>query len=437
MKSVDIDSVNPSVDDYRSHQVKIEFTGGIQQGKIQGKTQTVTVAYNSLSKRMQTIRRLGGKIVNVSILHFQADISRDAAEHVDANPASATNENISAITESIEQPVEVSVEIPLAEAPVPIVEDTSVIEPDLDQTDHHHNDVTVDNLESNLDLTPQDIAVIAPKAIATVSDVTPEEPIEIIVETENVLEETVEIANVPETVIEAVAEEPVEIASAKVDISSENALAIEALPVVTPKKSKSSLVTSKTKKSRTSAKHGFNKREANPQTHEPITNIVDEKHDENHHVFHQALKTNPEQLSVPIAEIIDEQSLEYGSTNVAEIIPEQVADPILEVEVEISDLAAEASEPIADLVVADHEPVVEPQTQQVEEVNPDLNLEPIINDVVTAVAEKIIEEIPAIATEQISVSIPQVEVIAASDKSKKSKTAGKSGHGFSKPKSRK
>ncbi|MFM6350219.1 MAG: phycobilisome linker polypeptide, partial [Dolichospermum sp.] len=76
----------------------------IQKGRTQATIQKVTVAYSSLSKKLQSIHRLGGKIINVSILRFHAEPvnTEDIASHL--------FENIPAIAQSIESVVEVNVE---------------------------------------------------------------------------------------------------------------------------------------------------------------------------------------------------------------------------------------------------------------------------------------------------------------------------------------
>lgn len=479
MKSVDIDSVTPSVDDYRDHQVQIEFTGGIQQGKMQGKTQIVTIAYSSLSKRMQTIRRLGGKIVNVSILRFQSDdISRIDDEHVDANPAIETNiDNIPTIAESaasielsdkvIDQPVEVTTESNLSEAHVLIVEEIA-IEPSLAQNEHHSHDV--ENLESNADITSQDIsediAVTAPEAIEPVSEVTHEETVEMIAEPrvipENILEEPVKTIEESETISETFAEQTVETVAKKGDITGENT-AVEILPIAAPKKSKSSSVAPKSKKIRTSAKHGFNKLDSKLKTHEPIANIPTDPIANieveiatpapvvESEIYTPVLESVPEidvKITDPVIEasetvvdaVVEEAVVEiHGATNV-ETIEEAVVETNPEAlgESVETNLVEEVVKTNLETVEI-HQPVVEPQKQHVDEVIPEPELQTSLADVVTPDPETVNPETTAIADEHTSISSSssQTEVIATSAKSKKSKTASKSGHGFSKPKSRK
>ncbi|BBC24925.1 phycobilisome linker polypeptide [Pseudanabaena sp. ABRG5-3] len=478
MKSVDIDSVTPSVDDYRNHQVQIEFTGGIQQGKMQGKTQTVTIAYSSLSKRMQTIRRLGGKIINVSILRFQADdMSRIDDEPVDANSAIATNiDNNPTIAESVEsiepsikasddQHIEVSAESTLSEANAPIVEEIRAIDPSLAQNEHHSHDV--ENLESNADITSQDIAVTAPEEIAPVSEVTPEETVEIIAEPtaipENILEETVKTiaeptaileepvktVDEPETISETAVEQTVEIVAAKDDITGENTAA-EILPVAAPKKSKSSLVAPKSKKTRTSAKHGFNKLDSKLKTHEPIANIPTAPIDNieveiatpdpivEPEISNLVVASVPE-IDVKIAEPVIEASEPVVDAVIDEAVVAtnvETVDAVVETNLEKEEVVETNLETV-DKTIEINQPVVETQNQHVDEVIPELELETILADVVTPDLETVNPDIPAIEAEHTSISIPPAEVIATSAKSKKSKTASKSGHGFSKPKSRK
>jgi hypothetical protein len=69
MKNLDVDIVSTYFRAYDACQVRIEFTGGYPIGKSQGNNPCqVTVPYCSFSKKLQTIQRLGGKIVSVSIL---------------------------------------------------------------------------------------------------------------------------------------------------------------------------------------------------------------------------------------------------------------------------------------------------------------------------------------------------------------------------------
>lgn len=267
MKSLDIDSVNTTLADYRNHQVKIEFTGGIQKGKIQGKTQTVTVGYDSFAKKLQTIHRRGGKILHVSVLRFQDDISRVAATDRIDRPISGVSLNIPAIAELIEHPekaIEVSGLSTLAEVRV---EDCVEIFP-----------------EEPLEIPRETIA--DPEAII-------EEPIEIIAEPEAITAPVLEEIAEPEVVID----EPIEIITtfpeAKVEI------------VVTPTKSKSDALISKPKKSRTSKKknHGFNKRDSKPKTDENVE-VIDVT-DNCLHVSPQIADSESEKLLDPVLEIAD------------------------------------------------------------------------------------------------------------------------------------
>ncbi|MFZ4558054.1 MAG: phycobilisome linker polypeptide, partial [Pseudanabaena sp.] len=69
MKSLDMDIASTYFRDYDTCKVRLEFTGGYQKGKSQGNNPCkVTVPYSSFSKKLQTIQRLGGKIISVSIL---------------------------------------------------------------------------------------------------------------------------------------------------------------------------------------------------------------------------------------------------------------------------------------------------------------------------------------------------------------------------------
>jgi len=83
MKSLDINFSSANYSDERSRRVVIEFTGGIYSEMMQNGTHTMKVPYSSFSKKLQTIHRLGGKIINVSIPHFQLDTAKVDSEKVD------------------------------------------------------------------------------------------------------------------------------------------------------------------------------------------------------------------------------------------------------------------------------------------------------------------------------------------------------------------
>ncbi len=94
MKSLDINTASPSLSAYNSSYFLIEFIGGNFTGRLQGSTtHTVVVPYSSLSRKLQTIQRLGSKIINVSIRHNQPEVFKVNPENT--APENATPETIS------------------------------------------------------------------------------------------------------------------------------------------------------------------------------------------------------------------------------------------------------------------------------------------------------------------------------------------------------
>jgi hypothetical protein len=88
MKSLDINTASTNFGAYDSRRILIEFTGGHFTERLQGAaTHTVIVPYSSLSRKLQTIQRLGSKIINVSI-HSQPEV-------LQVNPENAAPEKIS------------------------------------------------------------------------------------------------------------------------------------------------------------------------------------------------------------------------------------------------------------------------------------------------------------------------------------------------------
>jgi hypothetical protein len=526
MKSLDIDSVNAGSDDYRSQPVKIEFTGGIQKGRTQGTIQTVTVAYSSLSKKLQSIHRLGGKIINVSIPRFQA-------EHVDTEHIAASiSASIPAIAQSLEPMVEVAEESKDQEI---FAISQHIDQVDQEQYDQHHssalNAATLDYAESKLEVAKDIIAIdlepveVIPQSEATaeevisseiadseaeaISEVASSEVVESIVESETISEVVSAIATEeisenlaePETTSEKAVETTVETAtvpetvSIKIETNEpkseylENNSVATAPKTVSPQKAKPIALTAKPKKSRSSAKsHGFNKREPKPQTHEPIVvNAIDSSH----HDVASALEKEPEHLIQQVIEINPDVSVESVEQTSVSIADQEVSEQNL-----IPDLAIETAPVLAELVISNTvadvftetvaesdlenpEPVIEPQEIAVEVVTETVtsdalvtnieidetviavadealeikvdaivneqlqheelipegksesNLEAIQTDISETV-EPLVEDIHAISTENISVTIPQVEAATPLAKPKKSKTASK---GFNKPKS--
>jgi hypothetical protein len=119
MKSLDINLASPNLEVDASQRVTIEFTGGNHFDRMQG-ANTVTVPYSSLSKRMQTIQRFGGKITNISIQRLQLDLPRINSEVNSAQDQEHDLEETPAIAPTVE-PEEISEVIPEI-----IVKDVSV-----------------------------------------------------------------------------------------------------------------------------------------------------------------------------------------------------------------------------------------------------------------------------------------------------------------------
>ena len=329
MKSLDIAFENIALDDCSSHQVKIEYTGGIQRGRLQGRTHTVTVAYSSLSKKLQSIHRLGGKIVNVSISRFQVDLAEVDTQDSDVDHEIACiPEAIAEIAQTHGQPIELEVAVATTE--------------------------TIDQVGHDGSTSPEMAVIITEDIVETIPEVIAEP--EIIAEELEVIAE--EPAIIAESEVIAAPEIISEIASEIIDVIAENTAAVEELTVVAPKKSKSSsAIAAKPKKSRTSTKasHGFSKRDTKSQI--------------------QELQAIPDVIEA--SEQIEESKPEQSSETVAEIIE----------------------------VIETSEPVV---------------LEPVISE---------------ITAEEITASTPESSSTPKSlAKSKKSKVANKSGHGFNKSK---
>jgi hypothetical protein len=112
MKSLDINTASTNFGAYNSRRFLIEFTGGNFTERLQGATtHTVIVPYSSLSRKLQTIQRLGGKIINVSI-HPQIEVLKvnpeDTASEQINEPILAVHHEISpkkSPKESFEQPI--------------------------------------------------------------------------------------------------------------------------------------------------------------------------------------------------------------------------------------------------------------------------------------------------------------------------------------------
>lgn len=162
MKNSDIYSASASIDG--SQRVTIEFMGGHHAGKMLGKGKavyTATVPYSSLSQRLQTIHRSGGKITNVfmdSFLssHAMAKTQTDATNSPEALIFGASTSPAIAETSSIVEP---SIE-PVTDAEVTALEDNAE-----------------NNLANVLEDTKQEIIEsVSPEPACTI-EITPEVPV--------------------------------------------------------------------------------------------------------------------------------------------------------------------------------------------------------------------------------------------------------------------
>ncbi len=460
MKSLDIDSVNTGSDDYRSQPVKIEFTGGIQKGRTQGTIQIVTVAYSSLSKKLQSIHRLGGKIINVSIHRFQAE--HFDTEHI----ASDISENIPAIAQALEHIVNVADNISeeIRNHDIPSIGQHVIEHADPVEQNEHHYSSDIGCLESNLDVT-QDASAIDLESVEVIPQL--ETTTEIVAseitdsETENTFEfassEAVESIVEPETISEVVSaivpeeishnltepettstkivEATVETATIPETVSTkmgtnepksehpENTLVVTESKTISPQKSKPIALTAKPKKSRASAKsHGFNKREPKPTTHEPI--VVDVV-DSSHHSVALALEKESEHLMQQVVEInpdVSVKSVEQASVSIADQeIPELELIPELAIEAAPVLAESEISNTVADVVMEtvtaseleNSELVVEPQetAAEVVTVSEALATNPEIDETVVAVTNEALEiKVDAVVNEQLQHEEPIPEL---------------------------
>ncbi|PZO45149.1 MAG: hypothetical protein DCF19_01265 [Pseudanabaena frigida] len=141
MTSLEIDFVGTNFSVSRSHRIIVEYTGGQHTGRMQGGTYTVNVPYSSLSKKLQTIHRFGGKIVSVSIPHLQLNTTENDAKQCVHEPheqiTTVIPEEIPAIAiehsivENSESPIEIiSQETPEIDSES-IPENISIVLPDI------------------------------------------------------------------------------------------------------------------------------------------------------------------------------------------------------------------------------------------------------------------------------------------------------------------
>ena len=97
---------NSSID-FINHQIIIEFTGGHYSEMIRGgTTHRVIVPYSCLSKKLQAIHRIGGKITNVSIPQLQLEMLTTNFEEI--TPIAQTTQTTA---ETVDSSVEISVAV--------------------------------------------------------------------------------------------------------------------------------------------------------------------------------------------------------------------------------------------------------------------------------------------------------------------------------------
>ncbi len=138
MKNLTKNLTKNSSIDFINHQIIIEFTGGHYSEMLRvGNTHRVTVPYSCLSKKLQTIHRIGGKITNVSIQQLQLEMLDTNFEEIIAiaqpvDPAtidSAVKNSTEILTASISE-VQEEVENILEESSEIVVETVPEILPD-------------------------------------------------------------------------------------------------------------------------------------------------------------------------------------------------------------------------------------------------------------------------------------------------------------------
>ncbi|MBD2187454.1 phycobilisome linker polypeptide [Pseudanabaena mucicola] len=127
MKNSDTYSASASVDG--SQRVTIEFVGGHHAGKMLGKGKavyTATIPYSSLSQRLQTIHRSGGKITNVFMESFLSShpMARHQTDETNSPEAliftTATSTAIAETSHTLEQVIQ-----PVTDVQATVLEDNS------------------------------------------------------------------------------------------------------------------------------------------------------------------------------------------------------------------------------------------------------------------------------------------------------------------------
>ena len=385
MKSIDINSAKPNLSVDPSHRITIEFTGGNQANKMQSARCTVTVPYSSLSKRLQSIQRFGGKITNISIQGLQPNLP--------------TVEPVIALVEdnrpTSEEPPAIAIEqvdtTPLATHPELTVESTV-------------QSVTEDTSEIVLESIPE-------------------------IQLEHVSEPILE--NIPSAILDDALE-----------INSENTSEAAAVSTSRPEKVLTE-TTTKPKKSRASTKtgHGFSKKEPSTPRKEPvaIAEVVTEP-EPVVEIISEPISTNQN----PVAETVKaKKSRTSTKTKTSNSISKKESSP-QEPEPAISEIVT-APEPVVEIVP---EITVEPISETVVETAakfspeqdtnhfPETSSEQISDIILNGLKEAVNHDVEvSLLVTAVEPAIESSEVAAPLSKSKKTKTSSKSGNGFNKPKS--
>ncbi|WP_434687538.1 phycobilisome linker polypeptide [Pseudanabaena minima] len=385
MKSIDINSANPNLSVDPSHRITIEFTGGNQANKMQSARCTVTVPYSSLSKRLQSIQRFGGKITNISIQGLQPNLTtvEPVIALVEDNKATVEATPAIAIEQAVTTPLETHSELTVESTAQSVTEDTSEI----------------------------------------VSESVPE------IKLEHVSEPILE--NIPSVILDDAPE-----------ISSENT-SEAAVSTSKPEKVLSE-TTAKPKKTRASTKtgHGFSKKEPSTPRKEPvaIAEVVTEP-EPVMEIISESISTNQEPVAEPTVKAQKSRTSTKTKTSnsiskkdsspqgqepaITEIVaaPEPVVEIVPEITVEpISETVVETAAKFSPEQDTNHLP--ETSSEQISDI--------ILNGLKETVKNNVEASLPVTTVEPV---IESSEVVTPLSKSKKTKTSSKSGNGFNKPKS--
>ncbi|MFM7601679.1 MAG: phycobilisome linker polypeptide [Pseudanabaena sp.] len=383
MKSIDFNSASSNLSVDSSHLITIKFAGGNQPNK-QGTRCTVTVPYSSLSRRLQSIQRFGGKIANISIQRFQPNLP--------------TVEPVIALFEDNNSVVEATPEIVIIQ-------------------------VATEPLETSTELTLG----------STVQSVT-KDTSEIVSESES----EIKLEDVSEPILENI---PTVILEDALEINSEKT-SEAALPISKPEKVISE-TTAKPKKSRTSSKtgHGFSKKELSTSGKEPVAiSEVATEQEPVLEIISESISTNQNPAAEPIKakksrtptktktsnSISKKESIPQGQEPaIAEIVvaPEPIVEIVPEINVEpISETVVETATKSSPEQDTNHLP--ETSSEQISDI--------ILNGLKEAVKNDVEVSLPVTTVEP---AIESSELATPLSKSKKTKTSSKSGNGFNKPKS--